>query len=69
MMATQGRNDFGAVEYGGPKPPSGEHRYLFRAMALDTVLPLAHGAKAEELEREMAGHVLDEATLVGRYAH
>src|SRR5262245_55790795 len=37
VMATQGRNDFGEVEYDGPKPPSGEHRYFFRAFALDTV--------------------------------
>src|SRR5260370_12543404 len=25
VMATQGRNDYGEVEYGGPKPRSGEH--------------------------------------------
>ena len=37
VMATQGRNDFGEVEYDGPKPPSGEHRYFFKAYAL------AHG--------------------------
>ena len=34
VMATQGRNDYGEVEYGGPKPPSGEHRYFFKAFAL-----------------------------------
>src|SRR5262245_52885761 len=27
VMSTEGRNDFGEVEYDGPKPPSGEHRY------------------------------------------
>ena len=69
VMATQGRNDFGEVEYDGPKPPSGEHRYFFKAYALDTVLPLAHGAKRPELEREMQEHVLESATLMGKYAH
>ena len=69
VMATQGRNDYGEVEYGGPKPPSGEHRYFFKAFALDTVLPLSRGVKRAELEREMKDHVLDSATLMGKYAH
>jgi Raf kinase inhibitor-like YbhB/YbcL family protein len=69
VMAAQGRNDFGEVEYDGPRPPSGKHHYLFKAYALDTVLPLAHGAKRSELDREMAEHVLESATLMGNYAH
>jgi len=69
VMATQGRNDFGEVEYGGPKPPSGEHRYIFHAFALDTVLPLSDGTKRDSLDQEMKGHVLDTATLTGKYAH
>jgi hypothetical protein len=67
VMATQGRNDFGEVEYDGPKPPSGEHRYFFRAFALDTVLPLPRGIQRRELEREMKDHVVEEATLMGKY--
>ena len=69
VMATQGKNDFGEVEYDGPRPPSGEHRYFFKAFALDTVLPLAHGTTRDALEREMKDHVLDSATLMGKYAH
>ena len=69
VMATQGRNDFGEVEYDGPKPPSGEHRYFFKCYALDTVLPLARGAKRPDLDREMKEHVLESATLMGKYAH
>ncbi len=69
VMATQGRNDFGAVEYDGPKPPSGEHRYFFKAYALDTMLPLTRGAKRDELDREIRSCVLDSATLMGRYSH
>jgi Raf kinase inhibitor-like YbhB/YbcL family protein len=69
VMATQGRNDFGEIEYDGPKPPSGEHRYFFKAYALDTVLPLSRGSTRDALEREMNGHVLETAQLMGKYAH
>jgi len=69
VMATQGRNDFGEVEYDGPRPPSGEHRYYFKAFALDTVLPLTRGAQRSDLEREMKEHVVDKAELMGKYAH
>ena len=69
VMASQGQNDFGEVGYGGPKPPSGEHRYFFKAYALDTVLPLGRASKRAELEREMKDHVLDSAMLMGKYAH
>ena len=69
VMATQGRNDFGEVGYDGPKPPSGEHHYRFKAYALDTVLALSRGIGRPDLEREMQNHVVDSAQLVGRYAH
>ena len=69
VMASQGQNDFGQVGYGGPKPPSGEHRYFFKAYALDTVLPLGRASKRSELEREMKDHVPDSAMLMGKYAH
>jgi len=69
VMATQGRNDFGEVEYDGPKPPSGEHRYYFKAYALDAMLPLARGTRRQDLEREIKEHVLASATLMGKYAH
>ena len=69
VIASQGQNDFGEVGYGGPKPPSGEHRYFFKAYALDTVLPLGRASKRDELEREMKDHVLDSAMLMGKYAH
>ena len=69
VMATQGRNDYGEVAYGGPRPPSGEHRYFFKAFALDSVLPLGRGITRPDLEREMKDHVLESATLMGKYAH
>lgn len=69
VMASQGRNDFGEVEYDGPKPPSGEHHYEFKAFALDAMLPLIRGCKRADLEREMKDHVIDSATLTGTFAH
>lgn len=68
VMATQGRNDWGEVGYGGPQPPSGEHRYFFRLFALDTVLTLARGAKRGEVEQALQGHILDQAELMGRFS-
>jgi Raf kinase inhibitor-like YbhB/YbcL family protein len=68
-IATQGRNDFGELDYGGPKPPSGEHHYFFNVYALDTVLQLPRGAHTSDLENEMKGHIVDQASLMGRYAH
>ena len=38
--ARQGTNSWGETEYGGPQPPSGEHRYVFHVYALDTTLDL-----------------------------
>jgi Raf kinase inhibitor-like YbhB/YbcL family protein len=69
VMATQGKNDFGETEYDGPKPPSGEHRYFFKVYALDTVLALSRGSSRSDIDREMNGHVLDSATLMGKFAH
>jgi len=63
----QGRNDFGRIGYGGPCPPSGTHRYHFKLYALDAELDLPPGASKAELLRAMQGHVLAEATLIGRY--
>jgi Raf kinase inhibitor-like YbhB/YbcL family protein len=63
----QGRNSFGRVGYGGPCPPSGSHRYAFRLLALDTMLPLAGTPSAADLLGAADGHVLAEARLTGTY--
>ena len=63
-----GRNSFGKTGYGGPCPPSGVHRYFFKAFALDTQLELQTGAGKEELLEAMEGHILATAEIVGLYA-
>jgi Raf kinase inhibitor-like YbhB/YbcL family protein len=69
VWATRGRNDFGDLDYDGPKPPAGTHHYHFRLFALDAMLGLQPGAQRSELEQAMAGHVLAQADLTGIYAH
>lgn len=57
----------GDLGYEGPCPPDREHRYVFKAVALDTTLDLAEGATKADVEQAMEGHILDHAELVGRY--
>jgi Raf kinase inhibitor-like YbhB/YbcL family protein len=54
--------------YGGPCPPSGVHRYYFRLFALDTSLELPAKSKRKVIDTAVQGHIIDEATLMGRYA-
>jgi hypothetical protein len=62
-----GVNSWGRVGYGGPCPPGGTHRYFFSLYALDAELGLAEGATKTEVLEALAGHVLAEAMLMGRY--
>ena len=66
--AVQGTSDFGSARYGGPCPPSGQHRYYFKAYALDTVLSLPSSAKKAALEKAMAGHIVAKGSLMGTYS-
>ena len=66
--AQQAITSFRKPGYGGPCPPFGTHRYYFRLYALDCKLGLdpRHSRRAD-VERAMAGHVLDTAVLIGLY--
>lgn len=64
----EGKNGWGRVGYGGPCPPRGSHRYLFKLYALDTSLTLARGAGKAQLLTSMEGHILAQAELVGTYS-
>ena len=66
--AVEGITDFGEPGYGGPCPPSGEHRYRFKVFALSRKLNLEQGAEKEELERAMEDYVIEKDTLVGVYS-
>jgi len=62
-----GTNGRGEAKYTGPCPPDREHRYFFRAYALDANLLLSEGASRSEVEVAFEGHILAEGVLMGRY--
>ena len=63
----QGLNDWEKTGYGGPCPPTGNHRYFHKLYALDSVLPDLKQPTKAKLEKAMEGHVLSKAELVGLY--
>lgn len=58
--AGHGKTDFGWVGYGGTCPPIGEHRYLFKLYALDTMRPDPGASRRVQLESTMQDNVLTE---------
>jgi Raf kinase inhibitor-like YbhB/YbcL family protein len=70
VTGVQGNNDFRHLGYGGPNPPPGkEHHYYFHLYALDTTLDMVGSFTKNQLRTAMKGHILGEATLMGRYKH
>jgi Raf kinase inhibitor-like YbhB/YbcL family protein len=68
-VARQGKNDFGKIGYGGPCPPSGTHRYIFRLYALDGPIQLDSGSPTRsDVLGAIKGHIVAEGRLIGRYA-
>jgi Raf kinase inhibitor-like YbhB/YbcL family protein len=63
-----GENGWGRLDYGGPCPPSGTHRYFFKLYALDTMLDLDAGAGKKQVLQAMEGHILTETELMGVYS-
>jgi len=63
---TQGMNSFQRVGYDGPKPPSGTHRYYFDLYALDVKPALDRAATADRVLEALKGHVLYQASLMGK---
>ena len=67
-IGTQGRNDFGALGYNGPCPPSGSvHHYRILVFALDTSVKMQPGLTRADLSRTIMGHVVASGTLTGTY--
>ena len=64
----RGKKNFGKLDYGGPAPPSGTHRYKFKLYALDKELEPGEGSAKEELQEAMEGNILASAVLMGTYS-
>jgi Raf kinase inhibitor-like YbhB/YbcL family protein len=68
--ASQTRNDYGTVQYGGPCPPEGDeaHRYIITVHALDVEkLDLAPDTPAAQVGYNLHVHGLAKAELVAKY--
>lgn len=62
-----GKGTSGNLDYNGPCPPSGEHRYFFKLYSLDMKLNLSEGVTKSEVEKEMEGHIIEKTELIGLY--
>ncbi len=61
---------YGKHGYRGPKQPpfiKKEHRYRFTVYGLDSLLSLSSDAKKAGLLKTMAGHILAQGAIIGRY--
>lgn len=67
-VGLDGSNSWNRAGYGGPCPPSGTHRYVFKLYALDLALDLEAGADKAAVLSAMDGHILGEAALMGTYS-
>lgn len=68
VPGVQGINSWGRNDWGGPCPPSGTHRYIFKLYALDVELDIEAESDKTDLETAMEGHVLEQAELIGKYS-
>lgn len=59
-------NSWKKTSWGGPDPPSGTHRYIFKLFALDIDTLKADNPK--DFYDEVSKHVLDTATYTGLYS-
>jgi len=66
--AKQGITDFRRPGYGGPCPPSGEHRYFFKLFALDQKMEVPPGASLKQVSEAMDGHIIAETRLMGVFS-
>lgn len=68
VPGTEGLSTSRKHAYGGPCPPYGTHRYIFKVYALDTQLDLKSNSTKRDVEKAMKGHVLAEGELMGLYS-
>ena len=62
-----GRGTSDNLDYHGPCPPDGQHRYFFKLYALDSLLNLREGITKKKIETAMQNHIIAETELIGLY--
>jgi Raf kinase inhibitor-like YbhB/YbcL family protein len=64
--ALQVKNDFGKVDYGGPCPPGGIHRYFFKlhALSVNNLKDVDEG----NFNQKVKEHSIAVAILMGKYS-
>jgi Raf kinase inhibitor-like YbhB/YbcL family protein len=63
----KGLNSSGKVNYVGPCPPEGQHRYFIKVYALKSFIDLPHGTTKSMIEKNMNGLIIDSAELMAFY--
>jgi len=64
----EGTTSLGKPGYVAPCPPSGVHRYVFKIFALDSRVDISAKSTKQELAATMQNHIIQTATLVGKYS-
>lgn len=68
LPTIQGKNSFGKIGYSGPCPPEGEeHTYSVRVYGLDGPVDAKPGSDRKDLERSLAGHIVQYGQADIRY--
>jgi len=65
----EAKNSAGLTAYTGPCPPSGTHSYHFMLYALDKTLDSGFVQGKATFDHAIAGHVLEQADLVGLFSN
>ena len=65
--AIQGKGSSGQNVFGAPCPPSGTHRYYFRAYALDGKLTIPSFSDVAAFRQAIDARIIQEADLMGTY--
>lgn len=63
----EGVTSFGSNSYGGPCPPSGDHRYFFKLYALSKVLDIAISSDKKALEEAIKEYIIATSEFIGLY--
>lgn len=65
--AEEGINDFGQKNWGGPCPPSGTHRYVFKLYGLKEPLKFDKTPNKDDFRQAVLEYKIEETKLTGLY--